>query len=197
MEMAEADVLLDPAFTMPAVPDQVAGVGWIRSMVARFCDGGTHTRRRALAEQVITRIGRPPRAGSPTGTLLTAMGLPPGLEDDVAAVAQVYQPYVPVPPEADRAADRLVAACGGRTEESAAQVCVLIQAHAATLALIDRIQTGNPAPPVPVTRRIGPDGREVLVDLAAAPFGAGRHACPGQALARHLAGAPEVRGQGV
>ncbi|MGH3173408.1 MAG: hypothetical protein ACRDPF_06005 [Streptosporangiaceae bacterium] len=38
-------------------------------------------------------------------------------------------------------------------------------------------------------RRITPDGHEILVDLATAPFGAGRHACPGQALALHLADA--------
>jgi hypothetical protein len=89
--------------------------------------------------------------------------------------------------EADAAADRLVAACGGHTEESAARVCVLVQAHAATLALIARLQAGDGAPAVPATRRIAPDGHEILVDLATAPFGAGRHACPGQALALHLA----------
>ena len=178
-----------PAFTVPAVPDQPAGVGWIRSMVPRFCEGEAHARRRALAERVIARIGCPPRSGSPTAALLAAMGLPPGLEDDVAAVAAAYQPHVPVPPEADAAADRLVAACGGRTEKAAARAGALVQAHAATLALIARLEAGDSAPPVPVTRRIAPDGREILVDLAAAPFGAGRHACPGQALALHLAGA--------
>jgi hypothetical protein len=107
----------------------------------------------------------------------------------VAAVALAYQPHVPVPPEADAAADRLAAGCGGRTEESAARVCVLVQAHAATLALIARRQAGDSAPAVPVTRRIAPDGQEILVDLAAAPFGAGSHACPGQALALSLADA--------
>jgi hypothetical protein len=156
--------------------------------VPRFCEGQEHARRRALAEQVIARIGRPRRLSSPTATLLNAMGLPPGLEPDVAVVAQAYQPHVPVPPEADAAADRLVAACGGRNEESAARVCVLVQAHAATLALIARLEAGDGAPAVPATRRVTPDGHEVLVDLAAAPFGAGRHACPGQALALYLAG---------
>jgi hypothetical protein len=189
MELAGVKVLLDPAFTVPAVPEAAAGVGWIRSMVPRFCEGDAHARRRALAEQVIAWLGRPPRSSSPTAALLAAMSLPPGLEDDVAAVAQAYQPHVPVPAEADAAADRLVAACGGRTEESAARVCVLVQAHAATLALIARLRAGDGTPAVPVTRRITPDGREILVDLAAAPFGAGRHACPGQALALHLANA--------
>jgi hypothetical protein len=117
------------------------------------------------------------------------MGLALALETDVAAVALAYQPHTQASPEADAAADRLVAACGGRTEESAARVCVLVQAHAATLALIAQRQTKNNTPPVPATRRIAPDGRELLVDLAAAPFGAGLHACPGQALALHLADA--------
>jgi hypothetical protein len=188
MEMAGSEVLLDPAFTVPAVPEAAAGVGWIRCMVPRFCEGEAHARRRGLAEQVIARIGRPQRLSSPAAALLAAMGLPAGLERDVAAVALAYQPHVPVPPEADAAADRLAAACGGRTEESAAKVCVLVQAHAATLALIARLQAGDDTPAVPTTRRVAPDGHDILVDLAAAPFGAGRHACPGQALALHLAG---------
>ena len=66
-------------------------------------------------------------------------------------------------------------------------MCVLVQAHAAILALIARLRAGDGAPAVTMTRRIAPDGREILVDLAAAAFGAGRHACPGQALAMHLA----------
>jgi hypothetical protein len=153
MEMAGVDVLLDPAFTVPAVPRAAAGVGWIRCMVPRFCEGHAHARRRALAEQVIAQIGRPSRSSSPTAALLEALGLAPGLEGDVAGVALAYQPLVPVPPEADAAADRLVTACGGRTEESAARVCVLVQAHAAMLALITRLRAGDGAPAVPVTRR--------------------------------------------
>jgi len=189
MEMAGVDVLLDPSFTVPAVPEAAGGVGWIRWMVPRFCEGEAHARRRVLVERVIAQIGCPERSTSPTAALLGAMGLAPILESDVAAVASAYQPSAPVTPEADAAADRLVAACGGRTEESAARVCVLVQGHAATLALIERLQAGDGAPPVPATRRIDPDGHKVLVDLAAAPFGAGRHACPGQALAMHLADA--------
>jgi hypothetical protein len=146
MEMAAADVLLDPAFTVPAAPEAVAGVGWVRCRVPRFCEGEAHARRRALTERVIARIGHPPRSSSPTAALLAAMGLAPALETDVAAVALAYQPHTPASPEADAAADRLVAACGGRTEESAARVCVLVQAHAATLALIARRRAGDGAP---------------------------------------------------
>jgi hypothetical protein len=79
MEMAGVDVLLDPAFTVPAVPQAAAGVGWIRCMAARFCEGDTHQRRRVLAEQVIAQIGRPSRSSSPTAALLEALGLAPGL----------------------------------------------------------------------------------------------------------------------
>jgi hypothetical protein len=189
MEIARSDVLLNPAFTVPAVLEASAGVGWIRCMVPRFCEGEAHGRRRALTERVIALIGRPERLSSPAATLLAAMGLPADLEGDVAVVAQAYLPHTPASPEADAAADRLVASCGGRTEESAARVCVLLQAHAATLALIARLEAGDDAPAVPTTRRVAPDGQEVLVDLAAAPFGAGRHACPGQALALYLADA--------
>jgi hypothetical protein len=192
MEIARSDVLLDPAFTVPAVPEASAGVGWIRCMVPRFCEGEAHARRRALTECVIALIGRPERLSSPAATLLAALGLPPGLEGDVVVVSQAYQPHALVPPEADAAADRLVASCGGRTEESAARVCVLLQANAATLALIARLEAGDGALAVPTTRRVAPDGHEVVVDLAAAPFGAGRHACPGQALALYLAGAQQA-----
>jgi len=92
MEMARSDVLLDPAFTVPAVPGASAGVGWIRCMVPRFCEGEPHARRRALTERVIALIGRPERLSSPTAALPAAMGLPPGLEGDVAVVAQAYLP---------------------------------------------------------------------------------------------------------
>ena len=85
------------------------------------------------------------------------------------------------------AADRLVEACGGRNENAAAVVCVLVQAHTATLALIDERRTGSSTPPVPFTRRVRPNGEEVLVDLSDAHFGRGPHQCPGEHLARHLA----------
>jgi hypothetical protein len=78
---------------------------------ARFCEGEPHARRRALTERVIALIGRPERLSSPTAALPAAMGLPPGLEGDVAVVAQAYLPRTPVSPEADAAADRLVASC--------------------------------------------------------------------------------------
>jgi hypothetical protein len=136
---------------------------------------------------VIDELGLVADAGSPTRSLLTALGLPVDLEDDVATVAAAYQPHFPSGDEADMAADCLVAACGGRTEESAAIVCVLVQAHAATLALVNGRLAGSSDPPVPFTRRVSPTGEEVLVDLSDAHFGRGPHRCPGEQLARHLA----------
>src|ERR1700735_2165755 len=78
MEKAASDVLMDPAFTVPAVPGAATGVGWIRCTWARFCEGSAHARRRELTEQVIARIGRPRLGASPSATLLAALGLPPG-----------------------------------------------------------------------------------------------------------------------
>jgi hypothetical protein len=68
MKIARSDVLLDPAFTMPAVPE--------------------------VSERVIALIGRPERLSSPAATLLATMGLPASLEGDVAVVAQAYLPML-------------------------------------------------------------------------------------------------------
>jgi hypothetical protein len=181
------DVLEDPAYSVPVPPFVPSGVGWLRGAVARFSEGGAHRRRRALVVTVIERLGLVPYEDTPTRSLLAALGLPADLEADVALVAAAYQPHLPQIDEADVAADRLVAACGGRTERSAAIVCVLVQAHAATLALIDERRAGSSTPPVPFTRRVRPSGEEVLVDLHDAHFGRGPHQCPGEQLARHLA----------
>lgn len=78
---------------------------------------------------------------------------------------------------------RLVHACGGRWDEHTANLIgILVQACDATAALI-----AGHAVPVSATRRIGPDGREITVDLTDLPFGAGRHACPGRDHALALA----------
>ncbi len=186
VDCVSSDALEDPAYSMPAAPDAPGGVAWLRSSVARFSDGDAHRRRRGLVVSVIERLDLVPATGSPTKSLLTALGLEPGLEADVALVAASYQPHFPQSEDADTAADRLVAACGGRTEEAGATVCVLVQAHAATLALIEARRAGSTDPAVPFTRRVGPDGDEVLVDLTDAHFGRGPHQCPGERLALHL-----------
>lgn len=180
-------MLDDPRYRVPPAPPAASGVAWLRAHVARFCDGEAHRRRRGLAVAVIDGLHDLPAAGSPTARILAGLGLPGRLEADVALVAAAYQPHASPSPAADDAADRLVAACGGRTEAAAAVACVLVQAHAATLALVDTLRRGSDAPPVPTTRRLAPDGVEVLVDLAGAWFGGGAHRCPGRALALDLA----------
>ncbi len=187
MRRLPSDVLDDPRYRVPSVPPAASGVAWLRAHVARFCEGEAHRRRRQLAVSVIDGLTELPAAGSPTARILARLGLPRELEPDVALVAAAYQPHAPQSAAADAAADRLVAGCGGRTEAAAATAGVLVQAHAATLALAEALRTGSDARPVPDTRRIAPDGVEVLVDLAGAPFGRGAHRCPGQDLALELA----------
>lgn len=187
MESVSSDVLEDPAYSVPVAPFAPSGVGWLRGAVARFSEGDAHRRRRALVVSVIDRLGLVTYQATPTRALLAALGLAADLEADVALVAAFYQPHLPQVEEADLSADRLVAACGGRTEDAAAIVCVLVQAHAATLALIDERRAGSSTPPVPFTRRVRPTGEEVLVDLRDAHFGRGPHQCPGEQLAQHLA----------
>jgi hypothetical protein len=132
-------------------------------------------------------VGQASFIASPTISLLRAMGLPESLAADVSLIAAAYQPHVEQSAEADAAADRLVEACGGRTEEAAARACVLVQAHAATAALISKRREDSSDPPVPTTRRLGPDGALVEVDLSDAHFGKGPHRCPAEAVALRLA----------
>jgi hypothetical protein len=187
VDCVSSDALEDPAYSVPEAPAAAGGVAWLRGSVPRFSEGAAHHRRRKLVVRVIERLGFVAAAGTPTQALLTALGLAPDLEADVALVAASYQPHFPQSEDADAASDRLVAACGGRTEEVAARICVLVQAHAATLALVEAQRTGSSSPPVLFTRRVGPSGDEVLVDLTDAHFGRGPHQCPGERLAHHLA----------
>ncbi|TQM82966.1 2-methylisocitrate lyase-like PEP mutase family enzyme [Saccharothrix saharensis] len=178
------DVLTDSSYVVPPVPAAAVGVAWLRASVARFSEGADHVRRRAVAERVLGGVapGSLRRAGEPVAVLAEAMGLPRSVAADVALVASCYQPHVPVPAEADAAVGRLVEVCGGAwDEETAGRIGVLVQASAATRALLAGVE-----PPVPVTRRVAPDGSVVEVELRDAWFGAGRHACPGRAHASAL-----------
>jgi hypothetical protein len=189
MRRLPSSVLLDPAFTVPQAPPADRGVAWLRGAVARFGEGEAHARRRALVEEVLRDLVVDPAPGEdPTVALLRALGLGPGRAADVDTVARSYQPHAEQTAEADDAVERLVATLGGTHDEAAAaRIVVLVQAHAATAALVDQLRSGAAGPPVPTTRRIGPDGVEVEVDLTDAPFGAGPHACPGRELAHRLA----------
>jgi cytochrome P450 len=183
MPLLPSAVLEDPRYRVPAAPPAGAGLAWLRSQVPRFCDGPEHLRRRARVDRVLSSAVIPNSVVDPTVALLEAFGLPAGYLDDVALVAAAYQPHAPQSPGADAALERLVDACGGRSEEAAARLCLLVQAHAAMRALIAQRRTGAAGPPVPLTRRVAPDGTTVDVDLTDAPFGRGPHACPGRALA--------------
>ncbi len=174
------------SYPVPTVPEATDGVAWLRANVVRFSEGQTHTRRRALVEAELRGVdieGLRVGAGTPAAKLAVALGLPPTVAVDVALVAQCYQPHVRITAEADRAVARLVAACGGVADEvTANRIGLLVQAHAATTALIE-----GRNPPVPTTRRVAPSGEVVEVDLTGRPFGEGLHGCPGRAHAIVLA----------
>ncbi|MEU4448244.1 isocitrate lyase/phosphoenolpyruvate mutase family protein [Actinosynnema sp. NPDC050801] len=177
-------VLSDEAYVVTPVPAATSGVAWLRAGVVRFSEGADHVRRRALAERLLSTVDLSSlrRAGDPVAVLASASGLSGSVASDVAVVAACYQPHVPVTREADEAVARLVSACGGVwDEETANRIGLLVQACDATRALIAGVE-----PPVPLTRRVAPDGSVVEVDLGEAWFGAGRHACPGQAHAMAL-----------
>jgi hypothetical protein len=178
-------ILLSEQFVVPTVAVASDGVAWLRSHVARFSEGEAHRRRRGIVDALLARVE--PDAlqcsGDHVATLAQALGLPRSVAAHIRAIAPSYQPHTEITPEADTAVARLVGACGGRwDEETANLIGVLVQACDATARLIagERV-------PVPATRRIGPDGREVHVDLTDLPFGAGRHECPGRRHAQALA----------
>jgi hypothetical protein len=187
MEQMSSVVLTDPAYAVPGGGQGASGLAGVRALVVRFCDGAARVRRRALTEAVLAGVRDAAYVDGPTRSMLAALGLPLALETDVALIASAYQPHAPQSAEADAAADRLIDACGGRHEAAAARLCVLVQGHAALLAQIEALRSGSGAAPVPSTRRLGPDGVEVEVGLADAPFGRGPHRCPAEPLARRWA----------
>jgi hypothetical protein len=187
MQRLPSDVLADPAYRVPEPEPGETGMAWLRTHVVRFCEDQDHVRRRAQTQAAIDAIADAPFIASPTRSLLAAFGLSEELAADVPLASAAYQPHAPQSAEADAAADRLVAACGGRSEQAASRVCVLVQADAACTALAERIRAGATDPPLAATRRITPTGEQVEVDLADAHFGRGAHRCPGEALATRLA----------
>ncbi|HEY3015099.1 MAG TPA: hypothetical protein VGJ41_08315 [Nocardioides sp.] len=189
--MNGTSVLEDLRYRVPPVPPAgpgTTGLAWLRASVVRFSEGPDRVRRRELVERVLAGVVVRPHP-DPTVALLRGLGLSERLSErvgDVAAVAAAYQPHAPQTPAADAALDRLVRAWGEYDEPTAALICVVVQAHAATRAMLALAESGRTGPAVPSTRRVGPDGVEVEVDLTDAPYGRGRHACPGEALAREL-----------
>jgi cytochrome P450 len=209
MEISDHDevraVLADPTFIVPPVPpvDAPVGIAWLRAHVSRFSSGADHDRRRALAVTAIAqldpaelrraareRAAAALRDDGSVGSVLvealaSALGLPPGLAADVATAAAAYQPHVEADMgAADDAVARLVDACGGVADEAtAARIGLLVQACAATAALvkgahrrddlsssIDELlaDTLRSDPPVPTTRRVA-TGAEGIGAAAIAP----------------------------
>ncbi|MFI5706995.1 hypothetical protein [Kribbella sp. NPDC051620] len=202
-------MLSDPNYLVPTTPPATTGVAWLRSSVARFSNGPTHDRRRALAVASLAAIDPDDlralaleRGTSPVEVLAEALGLPCSVADDVAVIAKSYQPHTTITPEADQATDRLARLLRAHyasglddrphpdrlSDESAANlIALLVQACDATAALVANTLAGRSDPPVPKTRRIAPDGSTVEIDLTDTPFGAGPHACPGRLHALALA----------
>ncbi|MFI9404155.1 hypothetical protein [Nocardia sp. NPDC052316] len=199
---------------VPAVPrvDAPVGLAWLRSHVPRFAEGVEHQRLRRLVTAELDRLSPADlrqRARTTTGplphvrVLAESLGLHNISTEAVALVAAHYQPYEPDNTAADDAVAELVTAISGVADDAtAARICLLVQACAATSALIanarqlpvedtaeqiiERTMIENP--PLRSTRRFI---NEAVVELdirhPGLGFGAGPHACPGRAHAIAIA----------
>jgi len=187
-------VLTDPNYLVPSSPDAPAGVAWLRASVARFSNGATHQRRRALAVSELAAIDPNAlralairRSTGPVEVLAEALGLPATVAEDIVVIAKSYHPHTTITPAADQAVEHLVQILGAHDETTANRIALLIQACDATTALVKNILAGRTDPPVPKTRRVAPNGETVEIDLTETPFGAGPHACPARLHALALA----------
>jgi 2-methylisocitrate lyase-like PEP mutase family enzyme len=232
--------LADPAL-VPEPPEgdggpPGAGVAWLRATVARFSSGETHRRRRALVEAELARIDpadlRERAAGTPAEgdlrervvrPLAEALGMPDpdAVARDVVLVSGAY--FGGGDAASNAAVARLTTrltpkddADDAALEGAANRIGLLVQACAATAALVEAADGGatpapvartlRDAPPVPVMRRVAAratrvggqeiaEGDSVVLDLATAnrehpvplTFGAPPRACPGRAHALALA----------
>jgi hypothetical protein len=190
--------LTDPAYTVPppGPPGPIGTMAWLRATVSRCAEGETHARRRALIEARLealdpedlraaaTRETSVPLPYRPVAVLAAATGArdTAAVVDAVRVVAAAYHPGTDAP-GADAALRRLLALLPpGEPEAVAQHVALLVQACEATAALV----RGDDLP-VKTTKRLDPNGRPVVIDLAGRPFGEGPRACPGKEHALALA----------
>jgi hypothetical protein len=162
---------------------------WLRSRVARFSSGPSHTRRRALAQAIIDSV-EPARAAALASSLVRdgypvreavvrSLELVP--DEQVGLVLQVAPAYFdPSLPAPDLEVD----------EETAARLGVLVQACDATAALVE----ARMHPRGRTTKRLAvrdvdlgdshvPAGTTVVLELGELIFGAPPRECPGRDLA--------------
>lgn len=137
----------------------------------------------------------------PVAVLAAALG---ATDVDTAVLATRRLCLALAPPEGSEPADgwaevRVVASLLGLgsgdepDEEAVNVVALLFQAMDATAGLIGNAlrSSASPGPPpltVVSTLRVTPSEERRVVELAALPFGAGRHRCPGETHALALAG---------
>ncbi len=142
----------------------------------------------------------------PTEAVAVALGIvvDDRLVDDVHAMVAVIGRGAAPSKRADAATERLLARADAAGLEPVAAMSVLYQNTDATAALLLArlaaiVQAAERAPAVPRTRRVARcdvqiGGHRILADTevtieigaAGLPFGAGRHACPGQTVATRL-----------
>ena len=182
-------ILSDTRFDVVVAPAGETGIGWLRATVARFSTGTAHARRRGYAMAALRGIepgrlrsrARHLAASHPSGrgggwlsalpvtVLAEELGLARAPVEEVAALSGSY--FDGRTPEGEDAQplSRLVELIGGYDEATAARIGLLMQAHAATGALIRNaldavgshpvpveavvLETLRYAPPVPLMRR--------------------------------------------
>jgi cytochrome P450 len=205
--------LADPSLVPPAIRGSGAALA-LRAAMARFSGPAEHPARRAavvaatdavdvrqLADTAAART-RARLSGAavdalaeiarvvPTEALAACLDAPDTPVADVDAVVAVIGRGQPATPAADDAAQRLVDRIG---VEGASLLYQNFDATAALIAtrLAATATGGAPAPAVPRTKRVGPDGTDVTLEIGAAglPFGSGPHRCPGEQLAEAIVAA--------
>ncbi|MFC9895963.1 hypothetical protein ACFVMC_19925 [Nocardia sp. NPDC127579] len=147
--ISDPDQVRDALTHSPVPPvdrTATAGVAWLRARVPRFSTGAEHRRRRAVAIADLESLDPDAlriAARATTGrlphvrVLADALGLVDVSIEDIELVADHYQPHTTGNPAADRAVTTLIAACGGIADErTAIRISLLLQACAATAALV-------------------------------------------------------------